>query len=98
MPPRHCDSPLRHRAFRVAFGHRGENASRLFIEKRMKQRYSTSEVSLDARCARYREGDFPDAAQIARFRNRRGIEMSHRENRSQYDEKRYAPAVRAEHF
>ena len=67
MPPCHRNSPLRHRAFRVALGHRSKNASRLFVEKRVKQRYATSEIRLDVRRARYRERDFPDAAQIARF-------------------------------
>ena len=67
MPPCHRDSPLGHCAFRVALGHRSKNASRLFVEKRVKQRYATSEIRLDVRRARYRERDFPDAAQIARF-------------------------------
>ena len=33
MPPSHGDSPLSHRAFRVALRHRSENTSRLFVEK-----------------------------------------------------------------
>src|SRR5437773_8924131 len=33
MPPRHRDSPLSHRAFRIAFGYRREYAARLFVEK-----------------------------------------------------------------
>src|SRR6266550_2208131 len=41
--------------------------SRPFIEKRVKQRHATSEIRLDVRRARYRERDFPDAPQIARF-------------------------------
>ena len=90
MPPGHGDSPLGHCTFRIAFGYCRKNASRLFVEKRVEQRYATSEIRLDvsrrgearsgrtlnggiaARIAdrgraRYRERDFPDAAQIARF-------------------------------
>src|SRR5439155_9666146 len=33
MPPRHGDSPLSHRTFRVLLGHRRENTSRLFVEE-----------------------------------------------------------------
>jgi hypothetical protein len=33
----------------------------------VKQRHATSEIRLNVRRARYRERDFPDAAQIARF-------------------------------
>ena len=44
MPPRHGDSPLSHRAFRVALGHRSKNASRLFVKKRMEQRHAASKV------------------------------------------------------
>ena len=49
MPPCHGDSPLRHRAFRVALGYGSKNASRLFIEKRVEQCHATSEIRLDVR-------------------------------------------------
>src|SRR4030095_9307107 len=46
MPPSHRDSPLSHRAFWVALRHRGKNASRLFVEKRMQHRYTAGEFRL----------------------------------------------------
>ncbi len=75
MPPSHGDSPLSHCAFRVAFGHRSKNASRLFVEKRVEQCHATSEIRLDVRRARYRERHFSDPAQIARFGSVRGVAM-----------------------
>ena len=75
MPPRHGDSPLGHRAFRIALGHRSKNAPRLFVEERVEQRHATSEIRLDVRRARYRERDFPDAAQIARFGSGCGFDV-----------------------
>src|SRR2546430_3705185 len=38
MPPGHGDSPLRHRAFRVALGYSCKNAPRLFVKEWMQQR------------------------------------------------------------
>jgi hypothetical protein len=75
MPPRHRDSPLRHRAFGIALGHRSKNAPRFFVEKRVKQRDATSEIRLDVRGARYREGHLSDAAQIARFGSGHGVDV-----------------------
>jgi hypothetical protein len=77
---------------------------RLDVSRRGEARYGrTLNGGIAARIAdrgraRYRERDFPDAAQIARFWSGRGFEMSRRESCGQYDEKRDAPAMRAEHF
>ena len=75
MPPRHGDSPLRHRAFRIAFGDGGKDTSRLFVEKRVEQRHATSKVRLDVRRACYWKGYLADASQIARFGSGRGFDV-----------------------
>src|SRR5262249_1949357 len=67
---------LRHRAFRVALGHRGKNPSRLFVEKRVKQCYATSEIRLDVRRTRYRKRNISDAAQIPRFWSGGGLSIA----------------------
>src|SRR5437870_2636026 len=77
MPPRHGDSPLRHRALRIAFGDGGKNASRFFIEKRMEQGHAASEIGLDVRRARDRKGYFSNAAQVAWFGSGRGFNVSY---------------------
>ncbi len=98
MPPRHGDSPLRHRAFRVAFGHRSKNASSLFVEKRVKQCYATSEIRLDLRRARYWEGNFPDAAQIARFGRGRTFGVAQdKQSTDKRDETNRASRTRSQH-
>src|SRR5215469_2824377 len=98
MPPGHGDSPLSHGALRIAFCDGGKNTSRLFIKKRVEQRYAASKIRLEVRLGRYRKACVPDAAQIARFGSGCAFEMSRRESRGEYDKKRYAPAMRAEHF
>src|SRR5439155_487279 len=98
MPPRHGDSPLRHRAFRVALGHRSKNASSLFVEKRVKQCYATSEIGLDLRRARYWERDFPDAPQIARFGSGRRMRVAQDEqSNDKRNETNHASPTRSQH-
>src|SRR5258707_10795821 len=98
MPPGHGDSPLRHRAFRIALRHRSKNASRLFVEKRVKQRYATGEIRLDVRRARYREGHLADTAQIARFRSGRGFGVAQDEQSTdKRDETNRARPIQSQH-
>jgi hypothetical protein len=69
MPPRHCDSPLRHGTRWILLGDVGENPACLLIKKRVQQRDAADEFGPDGRDARHRKIDCPGGAQIARFRD-----------------------------
>jgi hypothetical protein len=54
----------------------------------VEQRHATSEIRLDVRRARYREGHLSDAAQIARFGSGRGFSDCGRKTAPTMKEKR----------
>jgi hypothetical protein len=83
MPPRHGDSPLRHRTVWIPCRDRGENPPRLFIKERVQQGDAANEFRSRGRCARYGEIHCPGRTQIAWFRDSCGFGVQSRETGDQ---------------
>jgi hypothetical protein len=65
----------------------------------VEQCHATSEISLDVRRARYREGHLSDAAQIARFGGGGAFEVGqHDRSSDKRDETNGASPIQSHHF